>query len=207
MHEMLRLINFKFDDKELSDIRDLFVYQSFAGPSYAELHALKQCHLVSGIDGKTWVEQNRKKSMSKETLPLLPICLKIIEKFRNHPRCLRSGKLLPVPSGQHYNRTLKRIGQATGIQCLRNSHQARYFFANEVAYANLKDLKMIGVLMGHRNSNSVNTYVKPSIKSISANMRIVEEALYGENGPLAKTISTETNGAKIVFISSRKTTI
>jgi len=159
MQEMIRLINFEFYDKELSDIRDIFVYQSFAGPSYAELHVLKQCHLVSGIDGKTWVEQNRRKSTSKETLPLLPICLAIIEKFRNHPRCRRSGKLLPVPSGQHYNRSLKRIGEATDIQCLRNSHQARCFFANEVAYASLKDLKMIGVLMGQRNPNSVHTYV------------------------------------------------
>jgi hypothetical protein len=76
MPEMIRLINFDFCDKELSDIRDIFVYQSFAGPSYAELHALKQCHLVSGIDGKTWVEQNRRKSTSKETLPLpLFLCI------------------------------------------------------------------------------------------------------------------------------------
>ena len=207
MPEMIRLINFEFYEKELSDIRDIFVYQSFAGPSYAELHALKQCHLVSGIDGKIWVEQNRRKSTSKETLPLLPICLEIIEKFRNHPPCQRSGKLLPVPSGQHYNRSFKRIGGAAGIQCLRNSHQARYFFANEVAYANLKDLKIIGILMGQRNANSVNTYVKPSIKSISANMQIVEEALYGQNGPLSKSSATATNGAKVVSISSRTTQI
>src|SRR5688500_7123072 len=85
---------------------------------------------------------NRRKSRSKETLPLLPICIEIIEKFRNHPRSLRSGKLLSVPSGQHYNRSLKCIGQVTGIQCLKNSPQARYFFANEVADASLTDLKM-----------------------------------------------------------------
>jgi len=60
MPEMIRLINFDFYDKELSDVRGIFVYQSFAGPSYAELHALKQCQLVSGIDGKTWM---RKKSL------------------------------------------------------------------------------------------------------------------------------------------------
>lgn len=90
---------------------------------------------------------------------------------------------------------------------LENSHQARYFFDNEVAYASLKDLKMIGILMGQRNANSVNTYVKPSVKSISANMQIVEEALYGQNGPLAKTSPAEISGAKVVFIGSRKTQI
>lgn len=73
MQEMIRLINFEFYDKELSIMRDIFVYQSFAGPSYAKLRALKQCHLVSGIDGKIWVEQNRRKSTSKEMLPLLPM--------------------------------------------------------------------------------------------------------------------------------------
>lgn len=106
MPEMIQLINFEFYDKELADIRDLLVYRSFAGPSYAELHALKQCNLVSGIDGKTWVEQNRRKSTSKETLPLLPICLEIIEKFRNHPRCLRSGKCALRAA---YNRSLSGL--------------------------------------------------------------------------------------------------
>lgn len=95
MEQMRYLIAFNIEDEELSTIRDIFVYQSFAGPSFSELFKLKLQHLKV-IGGKTWVNQNRKKTSSKETLPLLPICLEIIEKYKNHPRCLRTGKLLPV---------------------------------------------------------------------------------------------------------------
>src|SRR5690606_6639044 len=106
--------------------RDMFVYQSFAGPCYAELYALRETHLIKQ-KGKIWVKQRRRKSKSKESLPLLPICLAIIEKYRNHPKCWRTGKLLPVPSGQHYNRCIKSMGERTGITYLNNSHQAQRF--------------------------------------------------------------------------------
>ena len=56
---------------------------------------------LNATSKETWVEQNRRKSTSKGTLPLLPLCLEIIQKFENHPRCLRSGKLLPLPSAKH----------------------------------------------------------------------------------------------------------
>ena len=205
MEEMIQLIQFKFEEKELSDIRDIFVYQCFAGCSYAELHSLKQNDLIS-VDGKTWVDQRRRKSKSPETLPLLPICLEIIEKFKNDPRCVRTRKLLPVPTNQHYNRALKVIGSPmyADIPCLNNCHQSRYVFANEVTYANGVESKTIGKLLGQKNNRSVDTYLKPSKKIISRSMQMVEEKLYEKGGPLANPNTHEEQGAKVISMKNGK---
>ena len=187
MEEMLSLMDFVFteEDEELFLIRDLMVYQAFAGPSYAELYALRDIHLKNE-NGRIWVKQKRRKSKSKEYLPLLPICLQILDKYRDHPKCQRTGKLLPVPKGQYYNRCIKIIGERTGITCLNNSHQMRYFFANELAYDTIEDLHLTGLLMGQRNPNSVKTYVKPMERKIGKTMGMVEERLYGQGGVLSK---------------------
>lgn len=109
-----------------------------------------------------------------------------------------------VPTNQHYNRSLKVIGEKTGIACMSNCHQARYFFANEIAHANGVELKIIGTLLGQRDGRSVNTYVKPTKKIISSSMKMVEEKLYAEDGPLAKKTDSSKDGAKIISIKKSK---
>jgi site-specific recombinase XerD len=203
MQEMLHLIHFDFKEQELSQIRDIFVFQSFAGLSYAELYKLKPDHLVTGIDNKTWIDQRRQKTSVPETLPLLPICLEILERFKSNPHCIRKNKCLWVPSNQHYNRSLKVIGEKTGIACMSNCHQARYFFANEIAHANGVELKIIGTLLGQKDGRSVNTYVKPTKKIISRSMKMVEEKLYADDGPLAKKTDGLEDGAKIISIKKK----
>ncbi|WP_298741004.1 phage integrase SAM-like domain-containing protein [uncultured Chitinophaga sp.] len=202
IEEMLHLMDFVFkeEDSELFDIRDIMIYHAFAGPSYAELYGLRESHLKRE-NGKVWVKQKRRKSKSKEYLPLLPICLEIIEKFKNHPKCQRTGKLLPVPTGQHYNRCIKIIGERTGIPCLNNSHQLRYFFANELAYETNEDLHLTGLLLGQRNPNSVKTYVKPQERKINKAMGLVEEHLYGQGGVLARKQNEKSTG-KIIRMQS-----
>ncbi|OQP49290.1 hypothetical protein A4H97_28515 [Niastella yeongjuensis] len=203
MAEMLHLIHFDFKEQELSQIRDVFVFQSFAGLSYAELYKLKPEHLVTGIDDKTWIDQRRQKTSVSETLPLLPICVEILERFKSNPHCVRKNKCLWVPSNQYYNRSLKVIGEKTGIVCMSNCHQARYFFANEIAHANGVELKIIGTLLGQKDGRSINTYVKPTKKTISSSMKMVEDKLYAEDGPLARKTNDSEDGAKIISIKKK----
>jgi integrase len=200
MQEMLHLIQFDFKEQELSQIRDIFVFQSFAGLSFAELFKLEPEHLVTGIDDKTWIDQRRQKTSVPETLPLLPICLEILERFKSNPHCVRKNKCLWVPTNQYYNRSLKVIGEKTGIACLSNCHQARYFFANEIAHSNGVELKIIGTLLGQKDGRSVNTYVKPTKKIISRSMKMIEEKLYAEDGPLERKSDSSKDGAKVISI-------
>lgn len=118
MEEMLDLISHELEEQELSDIRWVAIFQGFSGQSYADLYALMPDHLIAGKDKEVWIDQRRQKTNVPETLPLSPICLEILEMFKNDPRCLRKNKCLPVPTNQHYNRSLKIIGEKTGVICL-----------------------------------------------------------------------------------------
>ncbi|RPE13146.1 hypothetical protein EGT74_06340 [Chitinophaga lutea] len=201
MEEMVKLIKHDFRGSHLEVVRDIFVYQSFAAPAYSELHRLSREQLITGIDGKLWADQDRRKTQSEETIPLLPICVEILEKYKNHPRCIRTGKMLPVPTGQYYNRCLKEIGEIVGIPCLKQSHQARYFFANEVAYEIVPDRQLIGKMMGQRDGKTINTYIKPKKKHIARGMDQIQKALYEGSGPLAPKEpdnSIVDGGAKVI---------
>jgi hypothetical protein len=202
MDDMLDLIRYKFKptEQELSDLRWCFVFQSFSGLSYAELHKLAPEHLVKGMDKKTWIDQTRKKTDVEETLPLLPICLEILEMFKDDPRCLRSGKCLPVPTNQHYNRMLKVISAKTKVPNMDNCHKARYFFANELAYANGIELRAIGIMLGQLDPRSINTYVKPGKKVISQSMDIIENNVFGEDGPFTESREPTQPNVKVVNI-------
>jgi integrase len=204
MEQMLDLIAFQFEpkDQELSEIRWVAVFQGFSGQSYAELRKLNPDHLIKGIDNATWIDQRRQKTEVPETLPLLPICLDILEMFKNDPRCLLKRKCLPVPTDQHYNRCLKIIGEKTGITCLNNSHQWRYFFSNVVLRKQGVDLDTIGIILGQKDRRSVRTYVKPEMEIISDNMKMVKRKLFEHNGPLNKPNQETEEGAKVISMNS-----
>ena len=57
-------------------------------------------HLVIGIDVEKWRMKEREKTNNPERVPLLPIAKEIIERYKDHPYCLRSYRLLPVNSNQ-----------------------------------------------------------------------------------------------------------
>lgn len=113
--------------------------------------------------------------------------------------------MFTVPTSQHYNRCLKIIGEKTGIACLNNSHQLRYFFSNEILDANGVELNTIGIMLGQKDPRSVRTYVKPKKKIISNNMKMVKDKLYNNDGPLSKpNTPNEGRGAKIISIKKNK---
>jgi len=60
--------------------------------------------------------QRSTKTDTAETVPLLPVTLEIIEKYKTHPYCVANNKLLPVNSNCRYNAYLKELADICGIQ-------------------------------------------------------------------------------------------
>ncbi len=182
MDELNRLKNFRFEKEKLNIIRDIFLFSSFTGLSYQEVFTLKPADIITGIDGKKWVNKNRQKTDSDETLPLLPIPLQILDKYKNYPICIRKGRLLPVPTNQEYNRCLKEIGTINKFRVLLKTHKTRYFFANEVTYNNGVPLKTVSKMLGHKSVKTTEIYVRANRKNISEQMEMVEKKLFDANG-------------------------
>ena len=194
MQELERLKNTDFKDEKLNIIRDVFLFSSFTGLSYQEVYTLKPSDIIIGIDGKKWISKNRRKTGGDETLPLLPLPLQLLDKYKDHPLCVRRGRLLPVPTNEHYNRCLKQISKIGQFNAILKTHKARYFFANEVAYNNGVPLKTVSKMLGHKSVKTTEVYVRANRQNISENMEMVEKKMFDEKGDLINPRNPSSSG-------------
>jgi integrase len=213
MEEMVTLKDWVFKEDRLGEIRDIFIFGSFTGLSYQEIRTLRPADIRT-IDGKRWISKTRRKTDNEEALPLLPLAAQLLEKYADHPTCLRTGRLLPMPTNQEYNRRLKDLMKETGITNINlRSHKSRYFFANEVTYNNGVPLRTVGKMLSHGSEATTRRYVRPNKRHISSSMADVEAKLFNENGQLKvgteqavfqqPATSPESAGARIVQMGRR----
>ena len=118
----------EFETPRQNLVRDCYVTGCYTAFAYAELYGLVPDMIVTGIDGKRWAGKDRRKTSIEECLPLLPIVLDILEKYKDHPICVRRGKCLPIPCNTVYNRELKKMAAQLGWTIkLDGQLTARYF--------------------------------------------------------------------------------
>ena len=198
MDQFETLLNHQFQDKKLNIIRDIFVFASFTGFAYREIYTLTKGDIVHGENGKLWILKNRQKTGEEESVPLLPIPIQLLEKYKNSPACQVNRKLLPVPTVQEFNRSLKLIASELGIEINLRTHKARFFFANEITYNNGVPLKTVSRLLGQKSVRVTETYVQANKRNISENMAMVERKLFDADGNLKKCAIKNDSGAKVI---------
>jgi site-specific recombinase XerD len=212
------LIGRVFSTNKLNEIRDIFVFECFTGLSYAEMRRLSAIHIIRGGDGKKWISMSRQKTDGDETLPLLPTAQQILERYQDHPVCVRRRTLLPVPTNEEYNRCLKEIAEEAGLSILLTTHIARYFFANVVMFDNGIQLKIIAGTLGQKSIATAAKYVKTNKGNISKAMETVEGVMFSEEGELLpapdmsevmkrkrhQSLLSDSPGAKVVAMPLRK---
>jgi integrase len=198
MQELEKLLNHEFSNEKLNVIRDIFVFSSFTGLSFQEVYTLRPSDIITGIDGKKWINKNRQKTGGDETLPLLPLPLQLLEKYKGHPVSVNRNKLLPVPTNQEYNRCLKVIAGISGIGIVLRTHKARFFFANEVTYNNGVPLKTVSRMLGQKSVKTTEVYVRANRRNISEEMEKVEKVLFTEEGDLKTAGKQGVEMAKII---------
>ncbi len=197
MQEFNKLYNHDFSNEKLGMIRDIFLFSSFTGLSYQEVYSLRPGDIINGIDRKKWINKNRQKTGTDETLPILPLPLHLMDKYKDHPVVLRKNKLFPVPTNQEYNRCLKVIAEITGISIVLRTHKARFFFANEVTYNQGVPLKTVSRMLGHKSIKTTEIYVRANKQNISEHMSRVEEQLFDKEGNFASSAKSK-NSAKVI---------
>ena len=119
----------------------------------------------------------------QERVPLLPIAVKIIEKYKNHEYCKRYNKLLPVNSNQRYNAYLQEIGIICNIKKKLTTHIARHTFATTVTLANGVPIETVSAMLGHTSIKTTQIYAKVLEKKVSEDMNQLRSKLFGTNMP------------------------
>jgi site-specific recombinase XerD len=124
--ELEELIHKEFSVQRLEQVRDIFVFCCFSGLAFADVQLLTPNHLLKGNNGALWIRKNRQKTGNMCNIPVLSVAQRLIDKYRNHPDCVRKGVLLPVISNQKMNAYLKEIADLCGINKKLCTHTARH---------------------------------------------------------------------------------
>lgn len=168
--ELDAIINKDFPIQRVAQVRDIFVFCCYTGLSYVDVERLTNEDLSTGIDGEKWIWTRRQKTDTATRVPLLPPASAILEKYKNHPMCLRRNRLLPVSSNQKMNTYLKEIADACGITKKMTFHTSRHTFATTVTLSNGVPIETVGKMLGHRNLKTTQHYAKILEKKVSDDM-------------------------------------
>lgn len=171
----------------LTEVRDVFVFCCFTGFGYIDLYKLTPENIVTGIDGGKWIAKDREKTGTNERVPLLPIPLEIIDRYKNDLYCQVKGCLLPVNTNQCYNAYLKEIATVCEINKYLTTHIARHTFATTVTLENDVPIETVSQMPGHRNIKTTQLYAKVTQKKISNNMRELKSKIHQQVEALAMT--------------------
>jgi site-specific recombinase XerD len=175
--ELDRLMKKKISINRLEEVRDVFIFCCYTGFSFSDIFKLDLNAVSFGLDGERWIYTTRLKTGVKENVPLLPIPLKIIEKYKNHPFCVSNNKLLPVKSNQKYNAYLQELADICEINKHLTSHIARHTFATTVTLANGVPIETVSSMLGHTNISTTQIYAKVVEEKVSSDMKILRQKL------------------------------
>jgi site-specific recombinase XerD len=156
----------------------VFIFCCYTGFAYADLYKFERNAVMIGLDGNYWLSTNRQKTGTKEKVPLLPIALEIIDRYKEHEYCVKYNKLLPVNSNQRYNNYLKELADVCGINKHLTSHIARHTFATTVTLANGVPIETVSAMLGHTSIRTTQIYAKVVESKMSADMELLKAKLF-----------------------------
>ena len=184
MEELISMYNKEINIKRLEEVRDVYIFCCFTGYAFETVYNLNEDDVYTGLDGRIWISRDRSKTDNEETVPLLPIPLAIIEKYKNHPHRISTKKLLPVNSNQRYNGYLKEVAIICGIDRKLTTHTARHTFATTVTLENDVPIETVSKMLGHKSIRTTQIYAKLTKRKTSNNMLALQEKLFTSDGIL-----------------------
>lgn len=151
------------DGSQMAVARDLFVFQLHTGLSYADTQAF-DISKYRNVDGRLVTTNRRVKTGVEYVIMLSEECERILEKY---------GWTLPKMHNAVYNRCLKTLASAVGIDKRVHTHLARHTFGTSMAeHSPLQDVKK---MMGHKDIRQTLRYAKAKPDNIYTDFMRVEE--------------------------------
>lgn len=187
-HELQILSSKEIQNVRIRQVRDIFIFSCFTGLAYIDAKRLKRSDIVIGIDGERWIYTRRKKTDTPSRIPLLPIVLKIMENYKDHPKCKVSDCLLPVPSDTKLNAYLKEIADVCRINKTLTFHIARHTFATTVTLNNGVPIETVSKMLGHKSIKITQIYAKVLDRKISEDRKVFKNKF--QNVASNKTINS-----------------
>lgn len=151
------------EGSQMATARDVFVFQMHTGMSYADTQAFDFSQYRK-VDGK-WVNiGQRVKTGVQYVVQLSAECERILAKY---------GWTLPKIGNADYNKCLKALGAAVGIEKKMHSHLARHSFATKMMASHV-EIQNVSRMLGHKSITQTQRYAKVLPESVFADFTRVE---------------------------------
>ena len=174
-NELKKLGKTMFVTDRLNVVRDIFLFSCYSGLAYADVKKLKKSEIVIGSDSEKWLVSKRQKTDTAARIPILPVALSLIDRYKDHPQCLAQDRVLPVLSNQKMNAYLKEIADVCGIAKTLTYHIARHTFATTITLSNGVPIETVSKMLGHRNLSTTQHYAKILDHKISQDMKALKD--------------------------------
>jgi site-specific recombinase XerD len=175
--ELEAIISKKFSCERLDQVRDIFLFSCYTGLAYIDTKQLMRDDITVEFDGQKWINIRRQKTNTEATIPLLPLALTLIEKYKHHTTVQRTGCILPVLTNQKMNAYLKEISDVCGIKKNLTFHMARHTFATTVTLNNGVGIESVSKMLGHTNLRTTQHYAKVKAFKIGNDMKALSNLL------------------------------
>jgi integrase len=156
LDEINRILNVPVSSR-LELVRDIIAFSFFTGISYSYIAGLKQSNFERQEDGSLRIILERQKTGTASYVPLLPVPLQIIEKYRDSPYSGWRGRVFRTPSLCHINEHLKEFAKQAGITRNISFHACRHSFATLCLTEGLP-IETLSQVMGHKNITSAENW-------------------------------------------------
>lgn len=154
-------------EERLERVRDLFVFHAYTCLSYHDLRAFDP-KKIKELDGKKLYVGHRGKTKIEYTIPLLAPALEILEKYKNK---------LPILSNVKYNKYIKEVVKAAGIDKPVTTHWARHTGATLLLNAGVK-IEIVSKVCGHSSIKMTEKiYAKMLPKTVVEEINKVEDKI------------------------------
>lgn len=175
--ELKMIMDRDFSTQRLELVRDVFLFACYTGLSYVDVKRLKSEQIFKLEDGELWIIIKRKKSGIEQTIPILPVALKIINKYNNHPKVVNKGVVIPISSNQKVNDYLKEIQDLCKINKNMTFHLARHTFATTITLGNGVPIDTVSRLLGHTRIPQTEHYAQTLLNKISHDMKVLKNKI------------------------------
>jgi site-specific recombinase XerD len=180
----------ELQSERLDLVRDIFLFSCYTGLAYADVKNLSKVDIKPGIDKQQWIFINRQKTETPSRIPVLPLPLKLMRKYDDHPKCLNTGKVFPTLSNQKMNSYLKEIADRCDIDKKLTCHTARHTFATTVTLSNGVPMETVADMLGHKSLKQTQHYAKLLDHRISNDMAALRLKLAPEKAPVVEQVSS-----------------
>jgi site-specific recombinase XerD len=166
--ELEKFMNVRVASKALCHTRDMFVFSTFTGLSYADMRNLSEENIHRGRQGNLWISIERQKTGIRCDIPLLDIPLQIMEKYRPERR---DGKLFNMVAISSVEVNLNKVARLCGIEKRITYHQSRHNFGTLITLSRGVPLETVSQMMGHKCFRTTQIYARLTRQKINDDMK------------------------------------